>query len=327
MDRYEDGTALEQALEAAIDNLEGKVHGLRSAIPQPGRMLLLYLEPRVAGGEGVYMEVRVDGCLGSGATADVFKVTRRARSGHDSEDRHHALKILKHGLIENRETLDRFRREAMLLSRVRSPFVVGVEGAGQLGSSFFILMDLLSERTLRDVIEESGALSLRRATEIVRQVAAGLGALHDAQLVHRDLKPENIMIGNDNTCVIGDFGLARGTDTARLTQTGVYVGTPAYSSPEQIWGLPCEPASDMFSLGAIFYELIAGRRPFEANTFQELARKIANERPEPIGNCVSGLPELVVQTIERCLHHEPSERFGAAHELLNVLRDPSFEGD
>ena len=178
-----------------------------------------------------------------------------------------AIKVL-HAQFSNDEAfVKRFRREAQAAANLANPNIVGVYDWGQAGNTYFIVMELVDGRSLRDVLRSEGALLPRRAAEIGAEVASALAAAHRAGLVHRDVKPGNILLATDGTVKVTDFGIARAWDDSQeLTKTGAVIGTATYFSPEQAQGTPADERSDVYSLGVVMYEMLAGRPPFQGDS-------------------------------------------------------------
>ena len=197
--------------------------------------------------------------LGRGGMSDVylaFDTRRQVRV---------AVKVLREDLAEDVEFVRRFRREAEALAQLDHPNIVRFYSFERQGTTAFIVMDYVSGATLRRRLAEvEGPLSVEEATAILRPVVAALQYAHNEGYVHRDIKPGNIMLRDDGTVLLSDFGIARATES--ITMTTGPIGTPAYMSPEQILGQSVDQRTDVYSLGVVLYEMLAGRRPFTGET-------------------------------------------------------------
>src|SRR4051794_13995928 len=250
-----------------------------------------------------------------------------------------AIKVLPAELSSNVERLSRFEREARSASALNHPNVVTIYDVGQQDGLFYIAMELVDGRTLRDLLAQ-GPVPLPQLLRIGAQVADGLACAHASGLVHRDLKPENLMVSKDGFVKILDFGLAKLADSVSdafspletmehgLTGRGVVLGTAPYMSPEQAAGRSLEIQSDQFSLGCVLYEMAGGRQAFRRETAAETLTAILREDPEPIGSVNARLPAPLCWIVERCLAKEPEERYASTHDLardLAALRDRLLE--
>jgi serine/threonine-protein kinase len=223
--------------------------------------------------------------IGEGGFARVY-AAREATTGQRV-----ALKVLKDGFQNDKEVIERFRREVFAVASINSPHVVGLKDFGISGDEFFIAMEFVEGPTLRDVIDQHD-WSADSVYTIIGQVASALEAAHAQNIVHRDLKPENVMIvsGPDDTMLIKvlDFGLAklaeleRNLGLAPLTRVGMCFGTPQYMSPELIYGKAVDRSVDLFALGVMTYEMIAGRRPWDGAAPQEVMVAVVKTPLQPI---------------------------------------------
>jgi dipeptidyl aminopeptidase/acylaminoacyl peptidase len=269
--------------------------------------------------------------IGAGGMGEVY----RARDPRLK--REVALKILPETTVSlEKERLQRFEKEAQSTSSLNHPNIVTIYEVGTAQGVSYIAMELVDGKTLREMLR-TGALPLRRLLSLAAQIADGLAKAHEAGIVHRDLKPENIMVTKDGFVKILDFGLAKLTQpgesreagsaiatVTQATQPGTILGTVSYMSPEQASGQPLDFRTDQFSLGAILYELVTGRRPFEGKTVPETLAAIIRQEPEPIGELAPATPTPLRWIVERCLSKEPGERYGSTRDLardLSYLRD------
>jgi eukaryotic-like serine/threonine-protein kinase len=273
---------------------------------------------------------RVVGPLGAGGMGEVY----RARD--DRLSRTIALKVLPGGFSADAGRLDRFEKEARAASSLNHPNIVTIYEIGASDSLAYIAMELVEGRTLRDLLE-SGPIPLRRLLSLAAQIADGLAKAHAAGIAHRDLKPENVMVTRDGFVKILDFGLAKLLPTGfeasdgthlrtvtRGTEPGMILGTVGYMSPEQASGHPADFRSDHFSLGAILYEMAAGKRAFDRSTPVQTLSAVIQDEPEPIAAAASRIPANLIWIIERCLAKDPEDRYASSRDLardLAALRD------
>ena len=266
----------------------------------------------------------ITGVLGEGGMGVVFKA-RDTRLKRDV-----AVKVIKGAAAEDRHRVERFKREARAVAQLSHPNILEIFDFGFDEGVFFAVMELLEGHSLQERMRE-GRLPVRDAITIARQTAEGLNAAHGKGIVHRDIKPENIFITGDRRIKILDFGLAhlkgaiepigaKSGATATLTESGAVVGTPRFMSPEQIRGLDVDGTSDLFSLGCVTYQMIAGKHPFQRDTGADTIAAILNEDPEPMGVHRSGISPALEDLVLRCLDKNPEERFHSAHDLGCALQ-------
>src|SRR5215471_8529151 len=229
-----------------------------------------------------------------------------------------AIKVIHPSIASDPHLIERFKNEMLLARRITHRNICRVHDLNEFEGVTVISMELVEGRTLREVLNAEESLSVRRGVKIVRQVIAGLAEAHAQGIVHRDLKPENIVIGRDGGVKVMDFGIARLTD-ARLTATGVIVGTPAYMSPEQAEGRPADTRSDIYSLGHVMYEMFCGRPAFTGETPIAVVAKQVHDAPVPPSQIEPDLPVRIEQTILTCLHKNPDGRFQSVEALDAAL--------
>jgi TolB-like protein/predicted Ser/Thr protein kinase len=266
---------------------------------------------------------RVTDQIGKGGMGVVYRA-------HDTAlDRTVAIKILPPHLSSDDEFIKRFVREARSAARLDHPNIVQVFQAGRMVAEgatgpgpCFIAMQYFDGRQLSDLIAAEGRLEPPRALNIVRQVAEALAAAHAAGIIHRDIKSSNILVSDGDRVKVTDFGLATciASEGKRITQTGAYLGTPEYSSPEQCEGTELDGRSDIYSLGVVLYEMLTGRVPFEAATPLKLFERIAHEAPEPISRVQPGLPKELSTLVNKMLAKRRDDRPATAEELLSAMR-------
>jgi len=221
---------------------------------------------------------------------------------------------------EDRKSVkERFFREAESAGRLSHPNIVTIYDAGEDHDLSYIAMELLDGVDLKDHCQKDKLMDPAEIMELVAKVAGALDYAHQQGIVHRDIKPANIMKLKDGTIKVTDFGIARITASSK-TQTGVVMGTPSYMSPEQLMGKKVDGRSDLFSLSVVLYEMLTGRKPFEAETVTTLMYKIANEAPPSPTIYKQDLPPEVLRIIERGLEKDIEKRYQRGNEIAADLR-------
>jgi len=237
-----------------------------------------------------------------------------------------AVKVLPQEFSASRERVARFEQEASSASALNHPNIVTIYDVGWAEGAAYVGMELVSGSTLREMLVE-GPLPTRRILAIGAQIAQGLAAAHEAGIVHRDVKPENVMVTRDGRVKILDFGLAKlaparaeaGSQipsAAQVTRPGAVVGTVSYMSPEQVRGLPLDHRTDIFSLGAVLYEMASGARPYRAPTPADTMTAILREDPPDLP---AGVAPGLERIVRRCLEKAPEQRFQSARDLAFTL--------
>ena len=214
------------------------------------------------------------------------------------------------------ERIQRFTREARSAARLKHTNIVRIFDHGQIGSRHYIAMEFLQGQSLRDVLRQRGVMPLQEALRIAGAVANGLDFAHKNGVVHRDIKPDNVHLEPDGRVVITDFGIARLTFEPTLTADGQIFGTPSYMSPEQVTGKGIDKRTDIFSLGVMLYEMVAGRKPFTGDSVITITYNIMNVDPAPM----AGAPPAVEQIIRRAIAKDPARRYQSAAELEEDLQ-------
>src|SRR6185369_465360 len=263
--------------------------------------------------------------LGAGGMGEVYRA-RDPRLGREV-----AIKVLSSGSAPDSERLRRFEQEARATAALNHPNILAVFDIGSQDNSPYIVSELLEGETLRARLI-SGPLPARKAVDYSLQIARGLSAAHDRGILHRDLKPENIFITRDGHVKILDFGLAKLTmpeagtpglsaeatlDSA--TGRGVLLGTLAYMSPEQCRGAAVDARSDLFSFGAVLYEMLSGHRAFRGDTTADTISAILKEEPSDLSATGRNVPPLLERIVHHCLEKNPADRFQSARDIVFAL--------
>ena len=255
--------------------------------------------------------------VGRGGMADVFLA-------HDLLlNRDIAVKVLFPEFAVDPKFVERFRREAQSAASLSHPNIVNVYDWGKFEGTYFIAMEFVEGRTLADVLKGGRRLNARQAGEIASEVAAALGFAHEAGIAHRDIKPANILIGSNGVVKVADFGIARlmnGPAEANLTQAGSVMGTATYFSPEQAQGAQPDPRSDLYSLGIVMYEMVAGTVPFTGENAVAIAYKQVHDEAAALTELVDDLPAGFVSIVERLMLKDPVARYPDARSLRDDLR-------
>jgi eukaryotic-like serine/threonine-protein kinase len=274
--------------------------------------------------------------VGEGSTIDArYRLLRRIGSGGMAdvwlaEDQHLqrrvALKVLHGRFAQDREFVERFRREAEAAAGLSHPNIVAVFDRGDIEGTYYIAMRLLEGRSLKELIDQG--LAPEQSVALIRQVLEAAGYAHRHGVVHRDLKPQNVIVDDEGVATVTDFGIAR-AGASEITQAGSVMGTPHYLSPEQAQGQAVTAVSDLYSIGVMLYEALAGRVPFEADSAVAIAMKQVShtpQRPSSINPAVTPALDAVVM---RALEKDPGQRFQSADAFIAALdaagRNPAAE--
>ena len=261
--------------------------------------------------------------LGAGGMAVVYKAQDLALG------RLVAVKILREPLTGDPDFLARFQQEARAAANLAHPNIVTVHDFGRDGGRNYIVMEFIEGHDLKTLIKESGPFRMERALDLTIQICAGIGYAHRAGLVHCDVKPQNMLVTADGRLKVTDFGIARALASLQPGETtDVVWGSPQYYSPEQAAGESPTPASDVYSIGVVMYEMLAGRLPFVASTQQALAMMHLRDEPPRLTLFNPALPETLERIVHKVLAKEPSARYRTADQLGRILisyRERGFE--
>jgi serine/threonine-protein kinase len=253
--------------------------------------------------------------VASGGMAVVYKA-------HDlTLNRVVAAKILRENFAEDSNFRARFQSEAQAAANLAHPNIVTVYDFGQDGNRSYIVMEFVEGRDLKSVIRAEGPLPLDRAIDLMAQACAALGYAHRAGLVHCDVKPQNMIVTPDGRLKVTDFGIARAVSQSVPQNVETVWGTPHYFSPEQAAGEPPTPASDVYSLGVVMYEMLSGRLPFEADNHTDLAMQHLRDEPPPLTALNPAVPIQIEQIVNRVMAKEPSARYRTADQFGRALMD------
>ena len=260
---------------------------------------------------------RVERSVGRGGMAEVFLA-------HDLLlDRPVALKVLFPEYANDPNFVERFRREAQSAAGLTHPNIVAVYDWGKVNNTYFIAMEFVQGRTLASILKEKLRLTARQACDVAVDVASALGFAHENGVVHRDIKPGNILIGSTGQVKVADFGIARALGSAveeGLTQTGSVMGTATYLSPEQAQGSQPDPRSDIYSLGVMMYEMVAGRTPFIGDNAVGVAYQQVHGVPPALSEFVSDIPREFEAIVAKCMAKSAERRYVNAGALRDDLR-------
>ncbi|MGB6832269.1 MAG: protein kinase [Candidatus Acidiferrum sp.] len=251
--------------------------------------------------------------LGQGGMGAVYQA-------HDRElERQVAVKVIRADMAANPEILRRFKQELILARQITHKNVIRIFDLGQADGIKFITMEYIEGENLQSVLRRKKKLDPAEAANIIAQVCRALEAAHAEGVIHRDLKPQNIMLDKSGRAYVMDFGIARSMLGAGMTQTGALIGTPDYMSPEQAKGQTLDARSDLFSVGIIFYEILSGQVPFDADTTMGKLWKRTNEPARPLGELDKAIPQPLSDIVRKCLEIDPQKRFGSTTELLQQI--------
>ena len=237
-----------------------------------------------------------------------------------------ALKVMSESVARQQDLRDRFLREAQAAGSLQHPNVVTIYDFGEIDGHLFIAMEYVEGVDLERLLAAREPLTLQQRLDIGIDILTGLCYAHRHGIVHRVVKPANIRITEDGRAKVMDFGVAY-LDSSKMTQTGMMMGTPSYMAPEQVVGGKITPATDVFAMGSVLYELLTGARPFEGNTLHNTLYKIVSEEPPPIREVMPGLPAALERIIRKALQKDPEQRYQDALEMADELAGVRAELD
>jgi serine/threonine protein kinase len=258
---------------------------------------------------------RLEGRLGVGGMSTV-------RLAFDTRlERNVAVKLLAEHLAQDPSFVSRFRREALAAARLVHPNIVQVFdfGSDQESSRQFIVMEYVDGQSCAEILRERGHLDPEESVDILAQSCRGLDYAHRNGVVHRDVKPGNLLLSDDGMIKLADFGIAKAAEQSDITKVGSVLGTAAYLSPEQARGEPAGPASDLYALGVVAYQLMAGRLPYQAASLTDLARQQSTPPPR-LDDLVPGVPASLAAAVQRALASDLEERYSDAGEMERALQ-------
>lgn len=257
--------------------------------------------------------------IGEGGMANVYL-------GYDTIlDRNVAIKVLRGDLANDEKFVRRFQREALSASSLSHPNIVAMYDVGEDDGLYYIVMEYVEGKTLKQLLKKRGSLTLSEAIDIMLQLTDGMAHAHDSYIVHRDLKPQNIMIQDDGQIKITDFGIAMALNSTQLTQTNSVMGSVHYLPPEQAAGKGTTIKSDIYSMGIIFYELLTGELPFKGDSAVEIALKQMKEPLPDVHKLNNDIPQSIENIILKSTAKNPKNRYDDAksmhNDLLTALND------
>jgi serine/threonine-protein kinase len=250
--------------------------------------------------------------VGSGGMADVYLAEDQLLG------RQIALKVLHHHFAEDQEFVERFKREASSAAGLSHPNIVAIFDRGEWNGTYYIAMEYVAGRSLKNVVREEGAMELERAIEVVVQILRAARFAHRRGVIHRDLKPHNVILDEEGRARVTDFGIAR-AGASDMTLTGSIMGTAQYLSPEQAQGYAVTSSSDIYSVGVILYELLTGTVPFEGESAVAIAYKQVAAAPRPPSELNPAIPPSLDAVVLRALAKDPAQRYADDDELIAAL--------
>ena len=264
----------------------------------------------------------IEALLGQGGMGRVYRA-------HDKElNRTIAIKVVRPGAIGEADALGRFKQELVLASKISHKNILRIHDLGEVNGMKFITMAYVEGQDLYQIMKDNPKLPLERVVKFATQLAGALAAAHAEDVVHRDLKPQNILVDKNDQVYISDFGLAKSfaEGAVGMTQTGAFLGTPRYMSPEQVEGKPTDGRSDLYAYGLILYEMVTGDVPFSGESTLGVMYQRIREKPKNPKLVNPSIPNWLVQIIMRCLEKDPADRYQNAYEILadlNAAQSPS----
>jgi serine/threonine-protein kinase len=257
-------------------------------------------------------EYRIERLLGQGGMSVVFLAEELALG------RPVALKVFPQSLAIEKSAQDRFRHEARIAASLDHPHIAPIHRFGAAPGFMWYTMKFIKGRSLAETLRQVGRLDMFSVLSLAEQAASALDYAHRHGIVHRDMKPANIMLDENNWAYVCDFGVAK-TQNTKLTQTGGTIGTPAYMSPEQLYGRALDGRSDQYSLAVVLFELLAGRHPFPGESVADIVQMHCTTPAPPLSEFRHDLPERVVQGIQRAMSKNPDDRFDSVIAFLTAI--------
>ena len=261
--------------------------------------------------------------IGNGGMATVYKAKDLVLK------RYVAVKILREEYTTDNEFIKRFNTEAESAASLTHPNIVSVYDVGKEGNLYYIVMELIKGKTLKEIIVEDGRMGWKWSVKIANQIAQALETAHRNNIIHRDIKPHNIIITEDGTAKVTDFGIAKAVSNSTITAFGTTIGSVHYFSPEHARGGYTDAKSDLYSLGVVLYEMVTGRVPFDADTPVSVALKHMQEKPVPPIELNPAIPQSLNDLILKAMEKDPNMRYSTATEMIEdldkILKNPEAE--
>ena len=272
-------------------------------------------------GELIADRYELEELVGSGGMSGVYRAHDRLL------ERSVALKILHEQFTRDEDYVERFRREARAVAQLAHPNIVTVIDRGEQAGRQFIVFEYVDGLNLKELLDREGPLPVSEAVGLALQVAAGLAFAHEQGLVHRDVKPQNVLLDGDGRAKVTDFGIARSLQVDGMTITGTVMGTSNYIAPEQARGQPVDEQTDIYSLGCVLYELLAGEVPYDGDNFVTVAMRHVNDPLPSIRNVRPDVPPRLDAAIQRAMAKDPSDRFDSMAGFAAELAACGAEAD
>jgi len=261
--------------------------------------------------------------IGNGGMATVYKAKDLVLK------RYVAVKILREEYTTDNEFIKRFNTEAESAASLTHPNIVSVYDVGKEGNLYYIVMELIKGKTLKEIIVEDGRMGWKWSVKIAKQIAQALETAHRNNIIHRDIKPHNIIITEDGTAKVTDFGIAKAVSNSTITAFGTTIGSVHYFSPEHARGGYTDAKSDLYSLGVVLYEMVTGKVPFDADTPVSVALKHMQEKPVPPIELNPAIPQSLNDLILKAMEKDPNMRYSTATEMIEdldkILKNPEAE--
>ena len=308
-----DGALLCPSCETPVESLaEAPTIPLTPDDEAPEGLRLAELSERLQ--EALGAEYAVERPIGHGGFAVVFLVRDLTLK------RALAIKVISPELIISKTVLERFRREAETIAQLSHAHIVPVHFVGSKDDLFYLAMAYVDGESLADCLRREGRLGVDETARILKEIASALHLAHRRGVIHRDIKPHNVLLEKETgRALLTDFGIARTAEGGALTATGMVVGTPAYMSPEQVTGDKIDHRADIYALGTVGYEMLAGRPPFTGANQQAVLFKRVAEDPEPIEQVNPEVPHWLASVVNGCLTSDPDKRIASAREIAEAL--------